>query len=294
VELTRDVLLLHTSDEEVGSALGAGLLVEEHYDDLDPAFVLDEGGSGMRGFFSQGDVFAVSVGEKRIIWMKMIARARPGHASAPDPEDAMHRLVRAAGRILAQLPPEHEAGAVAEMIERLGGERAREEIRSYRATRPLLRDTISLTMLQGGYKINIIPERAELSLDCRLLPDTDERAFIDRLTEIVDDPAISFDVGWPTVKPATAPFDPASPFSAIEQACRAHAPSSVVTPSLFVAGTDGRFFRQRGVPSYGLVPCLLTADDLKGYHGIDERLSIANLTLGTKIILDLTARLATA
>ena len=68
----------------------------------------------------------------------------------------------------------------------------------------------------------------------------------------------------------------------------------MVTPSLFVAGTDGRFFRARGVPSYGLVPCILTAEDLKGYHGIDERLSLENLTLGTKIILDLTARLATA
>ena len=69
-------------------------------------------------------------------------------------------------------------------------------------------------------------------------------------------------------------------------------PASVVTPSLFVAGTDGRFFRQRGVPAYGLVPCIFTAEDLKGYHGIDERLSLENLTLGTKIILDLTARLA--
>ena len=294
VGLTRDVLLLHTSDEEVGSTLGAKLLVDEHYDDLDPAFVLDEGGSGMRGFFSQGDVFAVSVGEKRIIWMKMIARAEPGHASSPDPDDAMHRLVRAADKILAQLPPEHAAGAVAEMIGRLGGERAREEIRSYRATRPLLRDTISLTMLQGGYKINVIPERAELSLDCRLLPDTDERAFIARLEQIVDDPAITFEVGWPNAPAATAPWDAASPFAAIEQACRAHVPASVVTPSLFVAGTDGRFFRQRGVPSYGLVPCIFTAEDLKGYHGIDERLSLENLTLGTKIVLDLTARLATA
>ena len=294
VELARDVLLLHTSDEETGSTLGAKLLVDEHYDDLDPAFVLDEGGSGMRGFFSQGDVFAVSVGEKRIIWMKMIARAEPGHASAPDPDDAMHRLIRAADKILAQLPEEHAAGAVAEMIGRLGGERAREEIRSYRATRPLLRDTISLTMLQGGYKINVIPERAELSLDCRLLPDTDERAFIARLETIVDDPAITFEVGWPNAPAATAPWDGASPFAAIEQACRAHVPASVVTPSLFVAGTDGRFFRQRGVPSYGLVPCIFTAEDLKGYHGIDERLSLENLTLGTKIILDLTARLTIA
>jgi acetylornithine deacetylase/succinyl-diaminopimelate desuccinylase-like protein len=294
VPLQRDVLLLHTSDEETGSTLGAKLLVDEHYDDLDPAFVLDEGGSGMRGFFSQGDVFAVSVGEKRIIWMKLVARAEPGHGSMPWEESATHRLVRAAGRILAQLPPEHEAGAVTEMIGRLGGDRAREEIRSYRATRPLLRDTISVTMLQAGYKINIIPEQAELSLDCRLLPYTDQHEFVARLERIIDDPSITMEFSWPAAPAATAPFDPASPFAAIEAACRAHAPSSIVTPSLFVAGTDGRFFRARGVPSYGLVPCILTADDLKGYHGIDERLSLENLTLGTKIILDLTARLALA
>jgi acetylornithine deacetylase/succinyl-diaminopimelate desuccinylase-like protein len=294
VELTRDVLLMHTSDEETGSTLGAKLLVDEHYADLDPAVVLDEGGSGMRGFFSRGDVFAVSVGEKRIIWMKMIARAEPGHGSMPWAEAATHRLVQAANRVLSQPPAEREAGPVAEMIARLGGAKAHDEIRAHRATRPLLRDTISVTMMSGGYKINVIPEQAEISLDCRLLPDTDERAFIARLEQIVDDPAITFEVGWPNAPAATAPWDASSPFAAIEQACLAHVPASVVTPSLFVAGTDGRFFRQRGVPSYGLVPCLFTADDLKGYHGIDERLSLENLTLGTQIILDLTARLATA
>jgi acetylornithine deacetylase/succinyl-diaminopimelate desuccinylase-like protein len=291
--LQRDVLLMMTSDEEIGSTLGAQLLVDEHYADLDPAFVLDEGGSGMRGFFSQGDVFAVSVGEKRIIWMKMVARAEPGHASQPWDEAATHRLVMAASRILDQLPDERAAGAVAEMIDRLGGQRAREEIRSYRATRPLLRDTISMTMFSGGYKINILPERAELSLDCRLLPETDEHEFIRQLERAVDDPGITFELGWPNVKPALASWEPDSPFAQIEAACKAHAPDSTVTPSLFVAGTDGRFFRQRGVPAYGLVPCVFTAEDLKGYHGIDERLSLENLTLGTKIILDLTARLAT-
>jgi len=58
------------------------------------------------------------------------------------PWAAIESDVRAVGRILEQLPPEHEAGAVAEMIGRLGGDRAREEIRSYRATRPLLREAM--------------------------------------------------------------------------------------------------------------------------------------------------------
>src|SRR4029453_18783406 len=105
-----------------------------------------------------------------------------------------------------------------------------------------------------------------------------------------NDPGITFEVGWPNAPAALAPWDSASPFAAIEQACRAHVPEAIVTPALFVAGTDARFFRQRGVPAYGLLPCLLTADDLKGYHGIDERLSTDNLLLGTQIIFDLTAR----
>ncbi|MCC6175252.1 MAG: M20/M25/M40 family metallo-hydrolase [Chloroflexi bacterium] len=291
VPLSRDLVLMLTCDEEVGSVLGANVLARDHWDLLDPGFMLDEGGSGMRGFFRAGDVFGVSVGEKPILWLRMIARAEPGHASMPWEEAATHRLIRAANKLLTQPPEERETEVIAEMLARLGGERAREDVRAHRATRPLLRDTISLTMLSGGYKINVLPEQAEISLDCRLLPDTDARAFVSNLAQIVDDPAIEIEVGyWPNPA-ATAPWDGPG-FAAIEHACRAHVPSAVVTPSLFVAGTDARFFRSHGVPAYGIVPCIFTADDLKGYHGIDERLSLENLTLGTKIIFDLTARLA--
>ncbi|MDP8923286.1 MAG: M20/M25/M40 family metallo-hydrolase [Chloroflexota bacterium] len=292
VPLARDVLLLFTCDEEVGSVMGAKWMVEHHFADLDPGFVLDEGGSGLRGFFDAGQAFAVSVGEKRILWLKMIARAEPGHASQPWEDAATHRLLRAADKILTR-PPEHrDSPAVAEMLRRLGGERARREVEAHRATRPLLRDTVSLTMLAGGYKINVLPEQAELHFDCRLLPETDEHAFVADLERLVDDPAIRFEViAWPSGPAATAPWH-GPEFAVVEQACRAHAPTALVIPSLFVAATDARFFRARGVPAYGLVPCIFTAEDLKGYHGIDERLSLDNLRLGTRIIFDLTARLA--
>ena len=292
VRLTRDVLLLCTCDEEVGSVLGAKLMVEQHYADLDPGFVLDEGGSGMRGFFGAGDAFAVSVGEKRMLWLKMVARAEPGHASQPWADAATHRLLRAANTILTRPPEDRDSPAVAEMLRRLGGDRARRDVEAHRATRPLLRDTVSLTILSGGYKINVLPEQAEMFLDCRLLPDTDERAFLSNLEQLVNDPAIHFEViAWPSSPAATAPWQ-GPEFAVVEAACRAHAPASVVTPSLFVAGTDARFFRAKGVPAYGMVPCVFTGEDLKGYHGIDERLSLDNLRLGTQIIFDLTARLA--
>jgi acetylornithine deacetylase/succinyl-diaminopimelate desuccinylase-like protein len=290
VELSRDVIAMYTCDEEIGSPLGAQFMVENHFADLDPAFVLDEGGSGATGFFSVGDVFQISVGEKKICRVTMQARAEPGHGSQPWDEAATHRLIKAAARVLAQSPEDRECAPVAEMIRRLGAG-AREEIAQFRATKPLLHDTIALTMMEAGYKINIIPEKAQMSFDCRLLPDTDAQAFVSNMQQLVNDPGITFDVDWPDAAPSMAPVE--NPlFSAIEQACLAHLPTALPVPTICVGGTDARFFRQLGIPSYGLVPGMFTGEDMKGYHGIDERLAVENLLLGTKIVYDLTLRAA--
>ena len=132
VQLKRDVIMLSTCDEEVGSPMGARWMVENHFDDLDPAFVLDEGGTGRHGFFAAGDAFEISVGEKRMVRIRLVARAEPGHASMPWSEAATHRLVRAAHTLLEQPPEDRDTPAVAEMINRLGGESARREIASQR------------------------------------------------------------------------------------------------------------------------------------------------------------------
>jgi acetylornithine deacetylase/succinyl-diaminopimelate desuccinylase-like protein len=291
--LKRDVLLLGTCDEEIGSVLGARWLLEHHFADIDPEFVLDEGGYGMRGFFAAGDVFPVSIGEKRILWLRMIARAEPGHASMPWRGAATHRLVRAANAILSQPEEDRECGPVAELIHQLGPT-GRQELKSNRSTEPLFRDTMSLTMLKGGYKINILPEQAEMSFDCRLLPDTDEHAFVSNLQQIVSDPSIQFEVTWPGNRPVMSPWSQATLFTAIREAAHARLPNALVTPSICVGGTDSRYFRDRGVPAYGFVPCLLTAEDLKGVHGLDEKLSIENLRLGLQVVFDVAARVAVA
>ena len=95
VELTRDVIMLATCDEEIGSPMGARWMIDNHFADLDPAYVLDEGGTGMRGFFHAGDTFEISVSEKRMVRIRLVAHAEPGHASMPWHEAATHRLVRA-------------------------------------------------------------------------------------------------------------------------------------------------------------------------------------------------------
>ena len=133
------------------------------------------------------------------------ATAEPGHGSQPWDESATHRLVRAVDRVLAATPEDRECATIAEMIRRLGGEKVREEMAAARAKRPLLHDTIALTMMEAGYKINIIPEKAQMSFDCRLLPDTDANAFVSNVQQIVNDEGISFDVEWPDASPSMAP-----------------------------------------------------------------------------------------
>lgn len=290
--LGRDVILLCSCDEEVRSEYGARFMVDHHFDDLDPAFMLDEGGSGMRGFYSAGDVFEVTVGQKQSLPIRLVARAEPGHGSTPWDGAAPHRLVRAAHALLTRQARERTSPPVAEMIRRLGGHAAREELFADRATRALLQDTISLTMLSGGYTVNVIPEQAEMTFDCRLLPDTDARAFVSDIERLIDDPNVAVEATLPKLAPVASAWDGVSLFDAVEQACRAHVPRCIVTPSLCVGGTDSHFFRQRGVPAYGLVPCLFTAEDLRGYHGVDERLSLENLRLGMQVLFDIVARVA--
>jgi acetylornithine deacetylase/succinyl-diaminopimelate desuccinylase-like protein len=130
-----------------------------------------------------------------------------------------------------------------------------------------------------------------MSFDCRLLPDTDANAFVSNLQQIVNDDGISFDVEWPDAAPSMAPVENAL-FQAIESACQANLPAALPVPTICVGGTDARFFRQLGIPAYGLVPGMFTGEDMKGYHGIDERISEENLLLGAKILFDLTLRAA--
>lgn len=290
VELDRDLILLCTCDEEVPSALGTKWMVDRHLEELDPACVLDEGGSGVRDLLAPGDVFEVAVAEKAGLPVRLIARAAAGHGSQPWEGAATHRLVRAAHALLAEPAEVRECPPVSELVRRLGGEPARERLAADPATRPLFSDTIALTQLEGGYAANLIPERAEMTFDCRLLPDTDPAAFLERLRRLIDDPAVEIEARRGARTSGTAEWD-TQMFAAIEQACLARVPGALVTPSLSIGGTDAHFFRDRGIPAYGLIPGMFGPDDLARIHGSDERISIANLRLGTQIILDLALRL---
>ena len=117
----------------------------------------------------------------------------------------------------------------------------------------MLRDTISMTQLEAGYKINVIPESAEAGIDCRLLPDTDPDEFEAWLRRHLADERIALERLEQSAKAEIAPIEGAF-FDAVRGALAETTPGAVVVPLQMPGGSDARFFRQRGIPAYGFAP----------------------------------------
>jgi acetylornithine deacetylase/succinyl-diaminopimelate desuccinylase-like protein len=150
----------------------------------------------------------------------------------------------------------------------------------------MLRDTITVTAIQSGDVSNVAPDSACAVLDVRLLPSTDVVDFLRLLRALLDDESIVIKT---TSEPPTIaePSDMNSEFFTIlTRVIRRIVPDSIVTPIQTPVATDSRLFRAKGVQAYGLLPAILTQKDLNTIHGTDEKISIDNLALGTRIIYE--------
>lgn len=258
----------------------------------------------MAGLISDQVLYAVAVAEKASMGIKLVARGRPGHASVPHGNQAPDRLVRALSRLQRWQPPARPTEAVAELLRRMAPTRPRTQawfmrraeqplvwslLKSALARDPFLaamtRTTVSLTILQAGTKSNVIPAQSEAVLDIRLLPGQQPESVLAELRQLIDDDQVTVEpFETPTVH-APTPFD--TPFfRALADTVQALGPAGIVTPLLSPGATDSRYFRQAGMKSYGFVPVIADNDELSRIHGIDERLSTANLRWGTQVVYE--------
>jgi acetylornithine deacetylase/succinyl-diaminopimelate desuccinylase-like protein len=305
--LKRDVVLLATADEEVGGQRGAGWTVREKWDELgDPEYVLNEGGS----IHERDDgkrAYDVGVVEKTPLWLRLTARGEPGHGSTPRGESAVARLVRALDRVRKyeprlQVTPEvdryfqalselYDDGKVRRRFSHLRSTIADAEQRRELMRDPgdaaLVRNTISMTVLQGSNKTNVLPATASAELDCRLLPGEDPDAFVERLRSIVADDGLEFTVLM-RFPPSSSPTD-TDLYRAIEKV--AAADGLHVLPNVLRGFTDSHYFRERGVASYGFIPIETDEEDERTVHGIDERISLDNLRDGTRRLIEILKQL---
>jgi len=301
----RDIVFLATADEEVSGKLGAEYMFQKVDDLGDASFVLSEGGFIME---EEGRVHArISVGEKQVCQFVIRATGEGGHGSMPQGNSANNKVVEAAHRIISARWPYTPTKIATRYLDgllkgrKIGKFRfstVKEALRDkgfcrFVETEPvfnaLLRNTVALTMLKSGDKINVIPTEAAAYFDARIFPETKHDAFLKQMARIAG-PEVELSSFQKTF---SVPSSFATPyFHHTGKAVRkVHGPIPVL-PFLTTGATDLRHFRARGVPAYGFFPVRISEKEHMRMHSINERISVNSLEEGQQCLDDIVRFLA--
>ena len=308
-ELTRDVILLATAAEEGGPDVGVQLVLDRHRALLgDAEFALNEGGR-IRLAGDSIAVVNVQTTEKLAYDVKVSAEGPSGHASVPEPANALAALARAVGRATEWRAPvrlnattrayltglqriEPDAGRRKDLAELLAADPATDErsraagerLAGDRIYNAILRTGQSLTRIDGGIRNNVIPSTGSANFNVRALPDEDIAAIVAALHAAGGEPAVRFELDGPVkVAPPASPTDTAL-YRALAQAAAAMAPQAPVLPYMSTGATDGAALRAAGIPTYGILPFPLALEDELRMHGDNERVPLAALGWGTEYL----------
>jgi acetylornithine deacetylase/succinyl-diaminopimelate desuccinylase-like protein len=302
VQLTRDVVFCAVPDEEAGSELGMVWLCENRPDIVDVEFELSEGGGGTTRFGrEEARLFSVATNEKDICWLKLTAVGRPGHGSVPHYENSAVYLVQALNRLVdwergLTFTPDTEAYvtrlAEAGLMPPLSNRGAVEErIKASPELLAMFINTLNLTMLDAGIKANVIPAKSEAVIDCRLLPGQSKEDWMHQVQARIADDRITVELYSPDQgEPASVPWD-TELFRTINAVVKEAMEDAVVVPGMTIGGTDNRFLRELGIPAYGFIPCLLSPEERRGFHGNNEFLTVENLNMGCELMYEIVRRM---
>jgi acetylornithine deacetylase/succinyl-diaminopimelate desuccinylase-like protein len=309
----REVIVVSVADEEARGVEGARWLLAEHLNALGfgdgrpPPEVLGEGSFGLSGILDV-PIMPIALGEKVGLWVEARAEGTPGHGSVPPPRQAALNLTRFLAEIAGYGPPRLHP-VMKEQFKGLAAAAKRGPAQAFRvlssgaapvaikALAPALRargaigalvsDTISLTVIESGYKHNVIPGEAKASLDCRLLPDTDPDLFLSRLQRRARRHSVTLKAQEATESPVS---EKGPLWSALAEASLTVVPNSVIVPTLSPGMTDTRYFRAAGATGYGWVPLVLTPELVGTIHGHNERIHIDDFERAVAAMTDVVLR----
>jgi acetylornithine deacetylase/succinyl-diaminopimelate desuccinylase-like protein len=311
VPLKRDVIFLATADEEAGGLSGAGWFVKNHRELIDGAeFLFNEGGNNIVDL--DGRVLAIGVGpsEKAPAWLRLTATGESGHGSMPRQNSSVNRLLRALNRLLDYTPPVRLAPVVEQSFQSIAPlappaqaakyANIREAIKDTEFLRRLegepfarsiIRNTISITMLQGSNKINVIPPAAYAEIDTRLTPGEKLDRWIAELRGVIKDDSIKIEpILWFEANASPVDSELVKTVAAIS---KERYPEAIITYPVLAGFTDSHYFRDLGVMSYGFSPFVATPRELGGgYHGNDEHIGKNAYVEGVRFFYEIVERLA--
>ncbi|MEP7333281.1 MAG: M20/M25/M40 family metallo-hydrolase [Terracoccus sp.] len=296
----RDTTFVFFADEEAGGTYGSHWLVDHHpqwFDGVSEA-ISEVGGYSVTLATPQGErrAYLLQTAEKGIAWLKLRAHGRAGHGSVPNDENAIVRLAAAIGRIAAHEWPREYIASVRELLDSvskitatpyadddldvlldaLGGAQG--------FVRGTLQDTANVTMLESGYKHNVIPQSATAAVDCRFLPGHEDD-LMNTIRELAGE-HVEVEVHHRDVAIESA-FE-GDLVEAMKRSLLREDPGAAVLPYCLSGGTDNKALSRLGIKGYGFAPLRLPADlDFAPmFHGIDERVPTASLQFGARVLGD--------
>jgi acetylornithine deacetylase/succinyl-diaminopimelate desuccinylase-like protein len=303
VPLKRDVILLAVADEEAGGT-GAASVIKNHLDLIRGAeFLLNEGDVAYvkNGKLTQ---YGVDVMEKAALWLRITATGPAGHGSIPLANSSVNRLLNALQRLRAWVTPINVPPAVAEgyrirakyqtdpvlraayanLEQALKKPALRKRLLADSTLNAEVRNTFTITGLQGSEKVNVIPGSAWAQIDARLLPGETPEGFIAKLRGVLKDPELKIEMlegSTPTGSSADTDL-----MRAIRRVAARRDPNVPVIPTMLTSSTDSAKFREVGITAYGFEPFKLDDGELERSHGDDERVSVENLRFALQFLYD--------
>ncbi|MEV8637536.1 M20/M25/M40 family metallo-hydrolase [Streptosporangium sp. NPDC051023] len=294
VRPARDVVLAFLADEEATGEYGARHAVRRHRELFDGCTEAISESGGYSVEVPGARVYPIAVGERGTAWMRLTAHGVAGHGSRPPADNAVAELCHALSRLAAHRWPVRLTPGVAALItsledilgERIDRDRLEQEAERLGRAGALfaaqIRNSANPTMLQAGYKVNVIPGTATAHVDGRFLPGHREE-FLETVDRLLG-PKITRE--FVNIEDApSAPLD--SPFfGRLCAAIVAEDEGARPVPYVMSGGTDAKSFAGLGIRGYGFAPLRLTPDlDYFGmFHGVDERVPVEGLEFGVRVL----------
>jgi acetylornithine deacetylase/succinyl-diaminopimelate desuccinylase-like protein len=294
VALDRDVIFLAESGEEGTPEVGINFMVEKHFDVIDAEYCLAEGGQNVIENDAVKTV-GIETTEKMPRRVTLVARGTPSHGSKPTLQNAVLILANAvakAGTWQTEVRFNETTRAYFQRMAEISGpedayrynnvenSEESEAIQQYFLENfpyhySISRTSVAPTVIDAGFRKNVIPSEASAILDIRMLPDESVEEFYAKLAAVIDDPRVEI-VPERIYRPAAPPTEIDNEmFQTLERVARQMYPTATVLPVMSTGATDMAQVRAKGMQSYGIGPARSVEEINSGFgaHGDNERIS---------------------